>query len=142
MQREIKFRGQEVNSISGWVYGSLITLEDPTTEKISYYIRTWDSNIEVEPESIGQFTGLTNNEGTPIYEGDIIEYRVSEKLYSMYNKRRCIAKATIEYIDDSFKTMEFYNEKGYGVQSGYWWKSCEVIGNIYETPSLLTPTNK
>ena len=73
MSREIKFRGLRVDG-KGWVYGSLI-------QKKGYYaIVIFDKGhdavynayleLQVIPESVGQFTGIIDKDDVDIYEGD------------------------------------------------------------------------
>ena len=131
MNRIIKFRGYSPVT-KGWVYGLLIPQKK--YGEIIYHIAPFVKNgsiegVEVEPESIGQFTGMTDKNGREIYEGDIVRYRTTDERFRK---------------NPSFTVLDInYDEKSARFQAGdiYWdrlWSpKLEVIGNTHDNPELL-----
>lgn len=124
MKREILFRGKLKKS-NKFIYGL------PTCD-FSYIFNSSQvdscDNYEVIPETIGQFTGLLDKNGTKIFEGDIIN------LSSKYGKIG-ISNAKVYYEEASFKI-----NKSIGCYSNFlygWNLDYEVIGNVYDNPELI-----
>lgn len=116
--REILFRGKTKQS--KWVYGLLGCNYFRPNEKY-YYIHnceTDDTEYEVTPKTIGQFTGLTDKNGKKIFEGDIVKWNEKE-WGGPYNE-------LVEF-DYELLTMREHDYEQW----------CEVIGNIHDNPELL-----
>ena len=72
MKREVKFRGKSIQN-GKWLYGNIQIPEAPYDE---YFM--WDNGwqMQVDVNTVGQYTGLIDKNGKKIFEGDIL--RVSE----------------------------------------------------------------
>ena len=143
--REILFRGKRVDN-GEWVEGNLVK-----TKYDSYIVPLYDeftfspSFISVLPETIGQFTRLTDKTGTKIFEDDIIEVLEDE------NKKTDNNPCYFNYGDigevifeQRYCAFNLYNrEQEDGENMGNLIRDdtfnfCKVIGNIHDNPELLT----
>lgn len=139
--REIKFRGKRIDN-GGWVEGSLLKV---TLDAETYYLIFGDEFLPVgadvramyhacvDPETVGQFTGLTDNRGTKIYDGDIMRFTNPEGDSSIYviqwMQCSCICGWVARFMslpdDDGDPLDDFFCSMS------------EVIGNIHDNPELL-----
>ena len=120
--REILFRGKRTNN-GEWIEGSLCTTipSDEDFYTVSYFdFEGYYIEEKVIPETVGQYTGLTDKNGKKIFEGDIV-------------------KGTFLGFPVSIKDYVFsisWQEDITGYRANYF-ENVEVIGNIYDNPELL-----
>ena len=131
--REILFRGKRKLG-NEWIEGSLHTEKFADDEE---YLCCEINQCDVYPETVGQYTGLTDKNGTKIFEGDIVESRASDNkedwkrwIVTFYDGSFCFERE----ISQKRKHKHEQNllcvdeVKLYGLA---------VIGNIYDNPELL-----
>lgn len=132
MKREILFRGARVCD-GKLVNGALVMVkENDESEKfipnivISYGPNTFDW-FEVDPETVGQFTGRYDKNDKEIFERDIV-----------VNKNIHGKKWIVEYRTDSEYVGFVLKEIGTNRISLFTsWNDIEVIGNIHDNKDLL-----
>lgn len=121
--REILFRGRRVDN-GEWETGSLVYARRGTSEEqASIADKMTAYHTPVIPETVGQYTGLTDMNGTKIFEGDIV--KVENALV-----RGIFA---VEYCGISACFIVSHGERRYFLGGC----NSEVIGNIHDNPELI-----
>lgn len=134
--RDIKFRGQSINTVGGgrpikeWVYGCLV-IDESREDKYKYRIQPKEGDQfyapPVIPETVGQYTGINDKNGTEIYEGDIIS-GTEHYVNTVYNNGKY--RGTNEWDSEIKYAVEFNAPCLQRVLHDH--SFCEVIGNIYQ----------
>ena len=137
--REVLFRGKRIDN-GEWVYGYLIAPEFAPNKKYIGHLFSEDEHdidvVEVDPETVGQFTGLYDNNGLKIFEGDIMFLKSElEQRYGIVEFGEYVKK-------NKQKEVGFFvhwNLSCLRTDIGYWANqaNCEVIGNIHDNPELM-----
>lgn len=137
--RTIKFRSKDIGS-NEWVYGHYTEgcWIDPTNEKVTkrYIIHGEDGFLhDIDPETLGEFTGIVDNNGKEIYEGDIVRHPYIDPIF------RALVEAgdgvtsevvfhdgafVIKYDEDDFIYLDGFTRHGH----------VEVVGNIYDNKEV------
>lgn len=139
--REILFRGKRLDN-GEWIYGYYAKLPHPITAFLKDYIVEvkFDETdvvgetdyVLVNPKTVGQFTGLLDNNGKKIFGDDIVNF------YEVLGQKEITKpfKGVVKY-GNGYYYVEYINERN---QKGKWnLSSCwhlVVVGNIHENGEL------
>ncbi len=121
MRHNNKFRGKSKNG--QWVYGNLITTKHECFIFNEYFLPAKSIPrryfIDVDPETVGQFTEMYDKYGKEIYEGDIVTadwHWHNGKIVDLYFEERFMWAVSEFHLED-----QLY-----------------ILGNKHDNPELKT----
>ncbi len=127
--RENLFRGKKLGS-GRWTEGDLLTSATYPdrawiTESKTFFDRQLDTIafVEVDHSTVGQYTGLTDENGVKIFEGDILSIP-SEQIGDM----KAVVYYDTKYAGFNMKPITDFH---YAMM-----KDGTIIGNIHDNPEL------
>lgn len=126
--RKILFRGKAFFN-GEWAYGSLVKVQDECViipeDAVYYGGSDFSDGWGVDPNTVGQFTGLTDKNGRRIFEGDFIHARHVDD--------SSLTAGVVNFILGCFCVRyNAYNNPAIDTLKEY-----EIIDNIHDNPELL-----
>lgn len=132
MRRKIKFRGKDC--LNHWVYGCYFHRLGYLSTIITHFLtddgKVGYREVFVIKESVGQFTGLTDKNGTEIYEGDIVKDKRGNSGYIEFSQQ----EMGYMIVWAKHNSRLGHRAAGSSYDRDY---SLEVIGNIHDNQELL-----
>lgn len=136
--REILFRGKTL--LGKWIEGDLLQYLGYGKVNIAQNYKGAGGQ-EVIPETVGQYTGLTDKNGKKIFEGDIVKF--GRNIYQIIFE--CGSFALLDVNGEMITKIGGINDHCYSLMNLYleccWEDDCaydiEIIGNIHDNPELL-----
>ncbi|HBZ6456217.1 TPA: hypothetical protein MMD81_002098 [Listeria monocytogenes] len=131
--RTIEFKAQNVNGV--WVCGNLSILKKKIGNVAtgSYISNSAGAPFayKVRPETVSQFTGLTDKNGKKIFEGDIVEIIEIDAFGNLDWNR---LKGKVMFSEGAWLVTD---NRSFAIPLWSEINEIEVIGNIHENPELL-----
>ena len=141
--REILFRGKR--TINGdWVYGDFVHGNERKSLRDSIFVYDSETqsfnDYEINPSTLGQYTGLTDKNGKRIFGGDILHIaKIADGLGGYYQPPLDYpVNVVVKWDLCAWMWETLCDDNRYITFPDAWCHyECEVIGNITANPDLL-----
>lgn len=148
MSREILFRGKCVSDskyAGEWVTGGYVAPDADCKKRnegliVEYFGGNTTITYHVDPDTVGQFTGLVDKNGKRVFEGDILEcvswnefWSVDGKPLEQFRRRLLVGHRNGAFVCIERQQAPF-DDKVWDIISNH---DCIIIGNIHDNPELF-----
>lgn len=139
--REILFRGKDLNN--EWHYGVPLVYKDlDGNVNVVCITAPFMCNEAVEVETVGQYTGLKDKNGTKIFEGDywvdtdesdifVVEFKDGQYCFAIYGNSCVLTEGGYYEYTGIFDKLDCVP------MTDYYIENIEIVGNIHDNPKLL-----
>ena len=150
--RELLFRGKRVDN-GEWVEGQTVVVihqddndlifmpqhgedvkADPMEGNDRALTSIYGNYYQILPQTVEQYTGLTDKNGKKIFEGDIVEYPIESGGYKEENIHEVVFE---NRHGTAYFGIKLRNIETWGFDMLVPSKLMKVIGNIHDNPELL-----
>lgn len=137
MNREILFKAKRIDN-GEWVEGCIV-IDQSRLDRFKYRIQPIESGVlyahPIDPDTLCQYTGLTDKNGKKIWENDILKCK---KYIGGNFVDYCIEVGYVEMKHGAFGLHRIKNDAYYRPFKD-WLEDYEyeVVGNIFDNPELL-----
>lgn len=122
MNREILYRGKDADNLA-WREGLPARSTEPPYRICAISLPGKQTLVQIDPDTLGQFTGLTDKFDEKVFEGDYVFDEVLEEI------------GIVEFDEGEFVVR--FGDVVDGNRFADVIASCHVIGNIHDNPELL-----
>ena len=138
MNREILFKAKRIDN-GEWVEGCIV-IDQSRLDRFKYRIQPIESGVlyahPIDPDTLCQYTGLTDKNGKKIWENDIVNCWTCIDIGDFANYRVEIGYVEMNY--GSFGLHRIQDDTYYRPFKDYFeGYNLHIIGNIFDNPELL-----
>lgn len=135
------YRGKRTDT-GEWKEGYLHGVQDRVTGKDLFFIVDESNEYhKIDPETIGEYTGLDDKNGAGIFEGDIVKFKHGDEFDKKIYYRNYAVEFVNTYVTYGLRlrngSIHFPFKKATASQH-----DVEVFGNVFDSPKLLGGVDK